>query len=72
MSRRKLNERSIRKLFKIGKISLAVILPIEIIRKLKWRAGQKIVVKKSGKKIGIFDWQPKKIKKLKANSKRDE
>lgn len=49
MPRRKLNERSIRKLFKIGKISLAVILPIEAVRKLKWREKQKVVVKNQGR-----------------------
>jgi len=40
-------------------ITITVTLPIEIIRKLKWRGGQKVVIKKSGKGIFIKDWIPK-------------
>jgi len=34
-------------------------LPIEIINELGWKEHQKVVVKKSGKKIIIEDWQKK-------------
>lgn len=56
MSRRKLNEKNIRKLSRIGNSSLGVTLPIEILRELKWREGQKLVAKKRGKGIMIVDW----------------
>jgi len=32
-------------------------LPIEIIRELKWRDGQKVVVKRRGSEIVIKDWK---------------
>jgi len=45
MARRKLNERNTRKLFRTGRgSSVAVTLPIEIVRELKWREKQKVVV----------------------------
>ncbi len=57
MSTRKLEDRNIRKLTKVGKQSIAVTIPIEIVRKLKWREKQKVVVKKRGSKIIIEDWK---------------
>jgi len=57
MPRRKLEDKSIRKLTKLGGKSIAVTIPIEIIRKLKWRERQKVVVKLRGKKITIEDWK---------------
>jgi bifunctional DNA-binding transcriptional regulator/antitoxin component of YhaV-PrlF toxin-antitoxin module len=57
MAKRAQNESSIRKLTKLGKKSLAVTIPIEIIREFGWREKQKVVVKKSGKKIVIEDWK---------------
>jgi antitoxin component of MazEF toxin-antitoxin module len=48
--------RNIRKVFKSSS-SYAVTLPIEIVGELKIRKGQKVVVKKSGKKIIIEDWK---------------
>ena len=56
MARRTLDERSVRKLSKHGG-SYAVTLPIEIIRKLKWRDGQKVVVEEAGKHLVIKDWK---------------
>jgi len=38
-------------------------LPLEIIDELKWRIGQKVVVKKQGKSIVISDWPIEKKKK---------
>ena len=57
MARRKLKDKNIRKLTKVGKLSMAVTLPIEIVRELKWRERQKLVVKKVGKKVIITDWK---------------
>lgn len=57
MARRKLGDKNIRKLTKVGKKSIAVTIPIEFVRGLKWREKQKVVVKRSGKKIIIEDWQ---------------
>ncbi|MCH8748926.1 hypothetical protein IH781_04250 [Patescibacteria group bacterium] len=42
MARIKLGERSIRKLIKLGRGSIAVTLPIELVRALKWRGKQKV------------------------------
>lgn len=57
MARRKLHERSVRKLSKSGGGSMYVTLPIDEIRKLKWRERQKLVVRRVGKKIIIEDWK---------------
>ena len=54
--RRKLSEKHIRKVYKKG-ASYALTLPIEIIRELKIREGQKLVVRKRGKGILIEDWK---------------
>ncbi len=56
MARRKLEDKNIRKVFKSGS-SYAVTLPMEIIGDLKIRKGQKLVVRKSGKRIIIEDWK---------------
>jgi len=55
MARRKLGDKSTRKILKNGD-SYAVTIPIEIMRELKWREKQKVVVKKRGKSIIIKDW----------------
>jgi len=39
-----------------GGRSLGLTLPIEIMRKLRWRERQKVVVKLRGRKIIIEDW----------------
>jgi antitoxin component of MazEF toxin-antitoxin module len=57
MARRKLDEKDIRKLTRMGGgRSIGLTLPIEIVQKLKWRDRQKVKVKLSGKKIIIEDW----------------
>lgn len=55
MARRKLSEKNLRKIIKSGS-SHAITIPIEILRELKWRQKQKVVVKKRGKGIIITDW----------------
>ena len=58
MSTRKVENRNIRKLGKSGGgASISLTLPIDIIRELKWRDNQKVVVKKRGKGILITDWK---------------
>lgn len=54
---RKLQEKNIRKLTRVGKTSISVTIPIEIVKDLKWKERQKVVVKQSGKKIIIQDWE---------------
>ena len=57
MARRKAENENIRKLAKIGDRSVGLTLPVEMIRKLKWREKQKVVVKMKGKSIIIRDWK---------------
>ena len=61
MARSKKEEREIRKLTKVGKKSIAVTIPIEIIRELGWREKQKLVVKKVRSGMLIKDWKSKKL-----------
>ncbi|MCD6436143.1 MAG: AbrB/MazE/SpoVT family DNA-binding domain-containing protein [Clostridiales bacterium] len=56
MTRRKIEDRNIRKVFKSGS-SYALTIPLEIVDNLKIRKGQKLVVKKVGSKIIIEDWE---------------
>jgi len=58
MGRRKIGENNIRKLTRTssGK-SVAVTIPIEYIRKLKWKDRQKVVVNLKGSTIVIKDWK---------------
>tara|TARA_B100000745_G_scaffold291539_1_gene231457 strand:+ start:495 stop:674 length:180 start_codon:yes stop_codon:yes gene_type:complete len=58
MARKKLEDRNIRKLSKTGGgKSISVTLPIELVRELRWRTKQKVVVRKSGSKLIIEDWK---------------
>ena len=56
MTRRKIQDKNIRKVFKSGS-SYAVTIPLEIVNELKIRKGQKVIVKQSGKRIVIEDWK---------------
>ncbi len=47
----------IRKVTRQGKRSLSVVIPAEIVDELKIREKQKVVVRRSGKKIIITDWK---------------
>ena len=59
MTRRKTEENYIRSLTKVsGGTSYAVTIPMEYIRKLKWRGKQKLEVKLSKDRIFIRDWKP--------------
>ncbi|MFC1622651.1 AbrB/MazE/SpoVT family DNA-binding domain-containing protein [Patescibacteria group bacterium] len=57
MSRRILKDKNIRKLSRIGNHSLGLTLPMEIVKKLKWKEKQKVTVKLKGKTILIKDWK---------------
>jgi len=57
MAIRKTEEKNVRKLTEIGKQSLGVTLPIEEIRALKWRKGQKLTVKRVRGGFMIKDWK---------------
>ena len=56
MAVRKQKDQQIRKLIRLGKNSLVVSLPILIVQKLGWKEKQKVVVKKVGRKLEIYDW----------------
>jgi len=55
----KLKNKNTRKLLKVGKNSLAVTIPVEIINSLKWKEKQKVVVKKVAGGALIKDWRKK-------------
>jgi antitoxin component of MazEF toxin-antitoxin module len=58
MAQRKLIDKNIRKLTRMGSgKSIGLTLPIEIVKKLGWKERQKVVVKLSGQKITIQDWK---------------
>jgi antitoxin component of MazEF toxin-antitoxin module len=46
MSVRKQEDKNIRKITRVGGTSLAVTLPIELVRDLKWKEKQRVVVKR--------------------------
>ena len=54
---RKLQNQNIRKLTKVGRQSIAVTIPIEIVRELKWRDKQKVVVEKVRGGVFVRDWK---------------
>ncbi len=57
MTTKKSGEENIRKLTRIGKKSIGLTLPIEIVRELGWREKQKVVVKKVRGGVLIRDWR---------------
>lgn len=60
MANKKAEERGIRKLTKAGKKSIAVTLPIELVRELGWREKQKVVVSRVKGGLMIRDFRSKK------------
>lgn len=59
MARQSLENRNIRKLGKTGNAkspSYYVTIPVDLVRGLNWKEGQKVVVKRSRQKIVIEDW----------------
>ena len=57
MARRKREDYNVRSLNKNGSGGIGVTLPIEEIRKLKWKSKQKVVITRKGKKLIIEDWK---------------
>ena len=47
----------IRKVTRVGRRSLSIIIPAEIVEKLKIREKQKIIITTKGKTIMIKDWK---------------
>ena len=56
MGRRTIPEENIRNLQK-SRRSYYLNLPIQMIRQLGWKEGQKVVVEKRGREIVIKDWK---------------
>ena len=59
MSRRKIADRNVRKIARIGPRSLGITLPVEFLADLGWREKQKVKVLKQGRSLLIRDWRPK-------------
>jgi hypothetical protein len=59
MANKKSTERNIRKLTKIGRQSIAVTLPIEIVRELGWQERQKVKVTRIKGGLVIRDYRSK-------------
>ena len=59
MSSRKIEDRNIRKLTRMGRkgSSLGMTIPKELVEQLGWRERQKVIVKKSGNKLIVEDWK---------------
>jgi len=56
MGRRKTNKEEIRKI-QSSSGSYFVSLPIGVVRELRWKEGQKVVIKKRGQGFSIVDWK---------------
>jgi hypothetical protein len=57
MTTRKAEDKNIRKLCRIGKQSIGLTLPVEMVRELGWKAKQKVVVKRIHGGVEIKDWR---------------
>ncbi len=59
MPTRKVDEKNVRKLTRMGRegSSLGMTIPKELVQELGWRERQKVVVKKVGKNLVISDWK---------------
>lgn len=57
MGARKAGEQQVRNLTQNRTGTYSVSLPIELIRALKWKQGQRVVVSRSGNNLVIKDWK---------------
>ncbi|MEJ0021260.1 MAG: hypothetical protein WDN47_01620 [Candidatus Doudnabacteria bacterium] len=57
MGVRKHGDQNIRKLTRMGRKSLGLTLPIELVEKLGWRERQKVKVIQKGKHLIVRDWK---------------
>jgi antitoxin component of MazEF toxin-antitoxin module len=55
----KLADKNTRKIIRIGKTSLAVTIPKEMVTELGWREKQKVIVKKVRGGFLVRDWKAK-------------
>ncbi|HBB37489.1 MAG: hypothetical protein UX02_C0001G0390 [Candidatus Moranbacteria bacterium GW2011_GWC1_45_18] len=60
MANKRSDETNIRKLTKIGKKSVGLTLPIELVRELKWKERQRVTVKRIKGGLQIRDYRSKK------------
>jgi len=51
-----MTKKDIRKIVQNGRGSYYINIPKELMRQLRWKERQKVIVKKSGKKVIIEDW----------------
>ena len=58
MSVRKAEDRDVRKIQHTGQ-SLAITIPVTYLRKLGWKAKQKLTVRLKGNKVVVEDWEKK-------------
>jgi len=54
-----MENKNVRKLTRIGKRSLGLTLPIDLVRELGWRERQKVVVSRVRGGLLIKDWKKK-------------
>lgn len=57
MLKKSVGDKNTRKLTKLGKKSIGLTLPIELVRELGWREKQKVVVKRVHGGVVIKDWK---------------
>jgi len=57
MGARKAGEQNTRNLTENSTGTYSISIPISLIRDLRWQRGQKLIVKRQGKKLVIEDWQ---------------
>ncbi|MCB9823271.1 AbrB/MazE/SpoVT family DNA-binding domain-containing protein [Candidatus Nomurabacteria bacterium] len=57
MGTRRSGEQNVRNITKNSTGTYQVSLPIDLVRTLGWKQGQKVVFKKRGKDLVIVDWQ---------------
>lgn len=58
MAQAKLTDRSIRKLSKVASgNSYSVTIPIDIVRAMKWKERQRLVITREGRHVVIKDWR---------------
>ena len=57
MPTQKLKNKKVRKLIRLGNGSIALTLPIELVKKLGWKEKQKVVARKVFGGLLIKDWK---------------
>ena len=57
MPNKKSNATDVRKLTKVGRQSIGLTLPIEMVRELGWRERQKVTAKRVRGGVMIKDWK---------------